>query len=317
MPDRTQLLVQVTLVNEPDLQHFIDLVMHTVDRLQGSTFLVQQPLHHWLNLLRHRVVLSGAPFRVDLLLDRSMLQLDCAPTGRCGLLSLPLRPSLRQIQQLRQELLRSLQFADPDALLQRNLQMQRYFQAEREKAEHEFALLRSKLKARQQALEEATLMAETDGLTGLLNRRSFDMRLKQAFLHVMRQRHTPLSLILLDLDYFKQVNDCYGHQYGDDYLNRMADSLREVIREDVDMAFRFGGDEFAVLLFADSAQAGVKSEQVLAAMAEQVSIGISEINPQTPADFTLEQFIRQADLALYQAKDQGRGQVVISMQGKV
>ena len=138
-------------------------------------------------------------------------------------------------------------------------------------------------------------------------------RLEQMFRHAMRQKSAPLSLLMLDLDYFKQVNDEFGHQYGDAYLNKMAQVMRSIIREDVDFAFRFGGDEFAMVLFADHKQAQEKAEQVLKLMERKVSIGITTINADTPDGFALEEFFRHADHALYEAKHRGRGRVVVEL----
>ena len=126
----------------------------------------------------------------------------------------------------------------------------------------------------------------------------------------MRQRSSPLSLVLFDLDHFKDINDKYGHQIGDEHLRRMANILRTIIREDVDLAFRFGGDEFAAVIFADYPLACEKSKQVLKGMEYKVSIGIANINQDTEDNLTLEEFIHRADNALYEAKNRGRGQIM-------
>jgi len=191
--------------------------------------------------------------------------------------------------------------------------MMRYFDETRARAEKELEELQRTLMLRQREVMEFSHQAETDALTGLFNRRAFDEKLKQAFLHTMRQRTAPLSLMLFDLDYFKQINDEFGHQFGDAYLNKMASVLREIIRENVDFAFRFGGDEFAVMLFADHCLACDRAKEVLQLMENKVSIGISGINNETEDDLTLEEFVRRADNALYEAKHRGRGQAVIDL----
>ncbi|MHB8166696.1 MAG: diguanylate cyclase, partial [Sulfuricella sp.] len=84
-------------------------------------------------------------------------------------------------------------------------------------------------------------------------------------------------------------------------------------REDVDFAFRFGGDEFAMVLFADYPQACNKATQVLRLMENKVSIGISTVNPSTPDGLTVEEFIHDADNALYEAKNAGRGRAVVAL----
>ena len=203
-------------------------------------------------------------------------------------------------------MLSSTESADPAILFQRNAEMMRHFDETRARAEQELDELQRTLLVRQQELVEFSHQVETDALTGLLNRRAFDAKVRQAFLHTMRQRSTPLSLMFFDLDHFKQINDEFGHQFGDAYLNKMASTLREIIREDVDFAFRFGGDEFAVVLFADYRLACEKAKQVLGLMEHKVSIGITAINKETPDDLTLEEFIRRADAALYEAKHRTR-----------
>ena len=174
-------------------------------------------------------------------------------------------------------------------------------------------LYQKKLEKHQTDLHESMHKAETDSLTGLFNRRAFDEKLSRAFHHAMRQKDSSLSLVLLDIDHFKSINDQYGHQAGDVFLCKMADILRSVIREEVDFAFRFGGDEFAIVIFADHLLACEKARQVLQLMENKVSIGITDINPSTPDGLTLEEFIHRADKALYEAKNLGRGRIMADL----
>jgi two-component system cell cycle response regulator len=191
--------------------------------------------------------------------------------------------------------------------------MERHLYEVRVRTEKEIESLQQAMKKRQNELHESMRQAETDPLTGLLNRRAFDDRLSRAFHHTMRQKNAPLSLVLFDLDYFKEVNDEFGHQFGDAYLNKMAHILRGVIREDVDFAFRFGGDEFAMVIFADYPLACDKAQQVLQLMTNKVSIGITAISPDTPDGLSLESFFHRADSALYEAKHRGRGRVMVDI----
>jgi two-component system cell cycle response regulator len=92
----------------------------------------------------------------------------------------------------------------------------------------------------------------------------------------------------------------------------MAHILRSVIREDVDCAFRFGGDEFAMVIYSDHRTACDKARQVLQLMEGKVSIGIATIDHESPNDLTLENFIHKADSALYEAKNSGRGRAVVA-----
>lgn len=226
-------------------------------------------------------------------------------------LTKPPRPEL--VAELRGFLKNSVALLDPEILLRRNVEMERHFDEVRANAERELEVLQQSLQRHQSELRETMHQAETDALTGLFNRRAFDARLKRVFLHTMRQKSSPLSLLFFDLDHFKEINDEFGHQAGDEHLKKMANVLRKVIREDVDFAFRFGGDEFAVIIFADYPHACDKAKQVLEMTENKVSIGITSINQNTPDDLSLEEFIRRADNALYEAKRRGRAQSVVDL----
>ena len=90
-------------------------------------------------------------------------------------------------------------------------------------------------------------MALTDGLTGLANRRSFDQAIESEWQRTKRTS-AHMSLLLLDLDHFKEFNDHYGHQVGDDCLRMVAAATRETVRRPADIAARYGGEEIAVIL---------------------------------------------------------------------
>lgn len=167
------------------------------------------------------------------------------------------------------------------------------------------------------AREDAQRMSITDPLTGVLNRRGFDL----AFLRAMEQRASaPFSLIHLDLDHFKQVNDRLGHAAGDRVLQRAADSIRAEVRAS-DKVCRAGGDEFLILMFSTTDQDLLKRAcsriiQRIEAMESapdaprvSASIGVA-ICPTDRMAGTFDLFER-ADRALYQAKETGRGQVIV------
>lgn len=153
--------------------------------------------------------------------------------------------------------------------------------------------------------------AETDSLTGLFNRRALFDRAKRL--------PPTVSLIVFDLDHFKQVNDAHGHQMGDAVLQRFANILATSVR-DGDLAARLGGEEFAILLpFASIRIAAVVAERVRRSFAEQrfvsqagsfrstVSVGVSYM-----ADHAeLSALMRQADAALYTAKGSGRNRAIL------
>ncbi len=161
---------------------------------------------------------------------------------------------------------------------------------------------------------ELTHLSTCDGLTGLLNRRSFHDTLAREIERAHRQDR-PLALLVLDVDNFKQYNDRHGHLGGDAALQGLATVLEESLRQQVDTAYRIGGDEFAALLIeADADQALRIAERVRAAFEERhvngctVSIGLAGLLPEeTPTDL-----LRRADRSLYQAKRDGGNRIEIS-----
>lgn len=303
-------LLKQNLTIDPDLRNFINFALESVGKLGGNIFAASIASLELIEKLLKAGVTTGRPVPVSLLLQGKQLLVLWDKQGQFKIATLPELPQQETIAQLCLHLRNSTASADPEILLQRNAEMERHFAEIRARAEKEMEILQQALNTGKHKLLEVVHQAETDALTGLLNRRAFDEKLKQTFLHTMRQKNSPLSLLFLDLDHFKNINDEFGHQAGDEHLNRTADILRNIIREDVDLAFRFGGDEFAVVLFADYPLACDKARQVLKSLENKVSIGISTINQETQGDLTLEEFIRRADNALYEAKHRGRGQVV-------
>ena len=163
---------------------------------------------------------------------------------------------------------------------------------------------------------ETTRLANTDPLTGLYNHRYFyhllEIEVKRA-----RRYGRPVSLIMLDIDHFKQFNDRFGHLAGDEALRCLAQILRKNSRG-VDMVARYGGEEFAIILpETDLAQAAVQAERLRTAAAEQqwpegqltISLGVAALAADTSK---AEDVVRDADRALYQAKAAGRNQVCLS-----
>ena len=159
-------------------------------------------------------------------------------------------------------------------------------------------------------------MATTDKLTGLTNRQMFDFLYKQAWKANLR-RKTALSILIIDIDHFKHVNDTYGHPAGDQVLQAVAKALAETLRGD-DMLFRWGGEEFLALLSDCSIdQARVLAERLRSRVQEQaiyrgeatiqvtVSLGAAELQEDEEAD----RLISRADQALYRAKNGGRNRV--------
>jgi diguanylate cyclase (GGDEF)-like protein len=170
-----------------------------------------------------------------------------------------------------------------------------------------------------ETLEALRRLATRDQLTGLLNRREFDRILSEERERSQRFGH-PLSLILVDIDHFKSVNDTHGHPAGDAVLAKVAKRLQTALR-DVDRAARFGGEEFALLIMqADRRVAMEAARRVCAAVAADpiaieggpelritVSAGVAEI----PVDAsTCADLIAASDKALYAAKARGRNRAI-------
>jgi diguanylate cyclase (GGDEF)-like protein len=187
----------------------------------------------------------------------------------------------------------------------------------RERLERELRTTRDALEKQNAALAR---LADTDGLTGLHNRRHLDERMAAEIARAARER-TPLSLIMMDVDFFKRYNDAYGHAAGDDCLRMVAGVLAGTVKRPADLAARFGGEEFAVLL-PNTAQDGARAiaEAICqgvhaAGMVHRasdigivtISAGVATVVP-APGD-DVRALVEAADAALYDAKEAGRNRV--------
>jgi diguanylate cyclase (GGDEF)-like protein len=173
----------------------------------------------------------------------------------------------------------------------------------------------------QTLLDELCALTLSDGLTGLGNRRFFDQRLEYEIQRVHRD-FAPCSLLLADLDFFKSINDRYGHDAGDRALKATALALRVTLRQ-TDIVCRFGGEEFAAILPATGIAEAIRAAERLRQAVDRlplpfadeptplsVSVGVSALFP--TMDKTGSQLIKEADQALYRAKDNGRNRVELS-----
>jgi diguanylate cyclase (GGDEF)-like protein/PAS domain S-box-containing protein len=175
---------------------------------------------------------------------------------------------------------------------------------------------------RKQMENRLTELSRTDNLTGVYNRRYF-LEKSAEVIEVMRRYHHTASMLMMDLDQFKKINDKYGHHAGDSVLIAFADACRREIREP-DVLGRMGGEEFCLLLPETSLQnAQILAERIRQATAAleiqsgqhlirvTVSIGLVKINSK---DLSLSSAMHRADLAMYQAKERGRNQVVAPLE---
>ncbi|EOB4972871.1 GGDEF domain-containing protein [Vibrio fluvialis] len=184
--------------------------------------------------------------------------------------------------------------------------------------EHDIKAVMSRLAkeitCREQVEKQLLTLATQDKLTGAYNRHKWEEQINMQ-LNLAQRGGYPFGLILLDVDYFKRVNDQFGHQVGDQLLKRMVSELQQRIRS-TDMLFRLGGEEFAILLpmqdiesackLAESLRSQMELLQVDNLPAFTISIGVTSYH-----DMDSEASIfRRADMALYRAKAQGRNQIV-------
>ncbi len=170
-------------------------------------------------------------------------------------------------------------------------------------------------------LELARKEAVTDGLTGLANRKHFDLEIKHLTDAVLEEENTTLSLLMLDIDHFKTFNDKFGHQVGDQVLKLLAKTLNDGVKGR-DLACRYGGEEFSILLpdtnldqsvhVAESIRKAISQKDIVNRSTGKhiakvtISVGVSEYNTGEKIDH----FIERADKALYKAKERGRNQVI-------
>jgi diguanylate cyclase (GGDEF)-like protein len=175
-----------------------------------------------------------------------------------------------------------------------------------------------------EANSQLSRLSEADALTGLANRRHFDRRLGEECARAARHG-TPLALLMMDVDHFKRYNDRHGHPAGDACLQQVAEVLRRSARRPADLVARIGGEEFAMLLPHHTAdEARTQAERCVAALQAAalehgdspvaacvtLSIGGAHV-PASGAAITAAELLRQADAALYEAKQGGRNRVVM------
>jgi len=157
--------------------------------------------------------------------------------------------------------------------------------------------------------KELSRLSITDSLTGLYNQRYFYKRLKEEVVRARRQK-TALSLILLDLDNFKVFNDTHGHLAGDQALRNAGRLIHKSIRQGVDSGYRYGGDEFAVILIdADLTIARDIGKRIQESLSNDGTVSASMGFVKYSETMTIKDFVAHADRELYRAKENGRGRL--------
>lgn len=166
-------------------------------------------------------------------------------------------------------------------------------------------------------------LSTKDSLTGVYNRRAFDERIRQEWNRALQTDGT-LTLIILDIDRFKEYNDIYGHLCGDECLTITANLLYEAVRNETDFVARYGGEEFVIIIpNIESKHAEIITQRIRKTIADAkiehmgsleggyltCSLGVATVKPTEEMEVT--ELIAEADKALYQAKNQGRNQVVV------
>jgi diguanylate cyclase (GGDEF)-like protein len=167
------------------------------------------------------------------------------------------------------------------------------------------------LEEKEKLEEEIRRLSITDGLTGLFNHRHFFKTLEIELARLKRQK-TTLSLMMFDLDNFKKFNDLHGHLEGDKVLKKVGQIISRTIRNKVDSAYRYGGDEFAILLVGASLDHSLMIAERIRSSIEQAgfqnitgSIGLVEFEDR----FDLEGFVKAADDTMYVAKHLGGNRI--------
>jgi len=182
-----------------------------------------------------------------------------------------------------------------------------------------FATIGRDLSATRQLQQELRLMASTDPLTGLLNRRRFLEQAEKEFLRSRRYRHE-LAAVMLDIDHFKAINDTHGHFVGDQVLIALSRAAENLLR-DIDILCRWGGEEFVILMpetpLAGAAILAERLREVLARLAVDTTAGplhftiSAGVAARGECDAGLTDILQRADTALYAAKDHGRNRIQV------
>ncbi len=178
-----------------------------------------------------------------------------------------------------------------------------------------YFLLNEEIRKKDEANKKLSYLAETDELTGIANRRKFFSILQSEFSKSVRYRR-PLSIIMLDIDHFKKVNDCYGHDAGDKVIREFIRLCRRKLRQS-DIIARIGGEEFAVILpetseegayiLAERIRGGIENKKInIGSCSLSITSSCGIVSLESGPVKNINDFIKKADNALYMAKNSGR-----------
>lgn len=259
--------------------------------------------------IRRLVVIDGEGKLSGIITQSSLLQV---------LDPLEMQATIKILQQTVNE--QTLQLQDKNQLLEKEIKQCRIMESILSKNEIEYRNMAEKLKIANHKLQK---LANYDGLTGLANRRYFDDYFQQEWKRLSREKAT-LSLIMCDVDYFKNYNDTYGHLLGDECLRQIATVLKQTIKRPADLVARYGGEEFIIVLpntdldgtihLAEQIRKQVKSLDIPHINSSishyvTVSLGVASTAPQL--NISPQTLIASADKMLYKAKSAGRNTVSV------
>ena len=211
----------------------------------------------------------------------------------------------------------------------RVIQMARYQRQLEQEVSERTLEIQEKTEQLHQFNEQLKELARIDHLTGLLNRRYFYELLSREWRHGIRQK-IPITILMIDIDYFKYYNDNYGHLAGDTCLQQVANAIRESVLRATDLYARYGGEEFIIALSSCSLDDGIKKAELVRQQVEKLSIphahsaaaavvtislGVASVVPRE--DDPYKELIHAADEALYLAKESGRNRVAAKGNGAV
>ena len=180
--------------------------------------------------------------------------------------------------------------------------------------------LKRKNRQLMELLEKVEILASTDPLTELFNRRRFEAVLEKEFKRAIRY-NSPLACLMIDIDYFKKINDGHGHNTGDKVLQEIAEIIKTTVRE-TDVAARWGGEEFVVLLpqtekdaalhSASRVRKAISAHKFKSLTDKEITVSIGIASLPNPSIDTGEKLIDASDIAMYEAKRKGRNRTEMS-----